>query len=219
MAGYSQGSHLPSEFNITAMVVPGVNLVVVQVMQWSDGSYLEDQDMWRLSGIFRDVYLYSTPEIHLRDVFATVQFDPDYNDAVLDIRIIAKNYSRLKSGFLSLNARLLDPSGQLVQEIEFARGLALGAEEEKSVSKSVIVSNPLKWSAEAPNLYTLLLLNGDGNIIEVERVSVGFRQVKVKGGVFTLNGVPIKLQGVNRHETDPDLGHAVHTHRCCRMLS
>ncbi len=74
MAGYSQASHLPSEFNITAMVVPGVNLVAVQVMQWSDGSYLEDQDMWRLSGIFRDVYLYSTPQIYLRDVFATVKF-------------------------------------------------------------------------------------------------------------------------------------------------
>ncbi len=137
-------------------------------------------------------------------------FNSDGKDAVLDIRVIVKNCSQLKSGFLSLNARLLDSNSLMVQEIEFDKALVLKPEEERCESRSIIVSNPFKWSAEAPNLYTLLLFNGAGKAaIEVERVSIGFRQVKVKGGVFTLNGVPIKLQGVNRHETDPDLGHAV----------
>jgi beta-galactosidase/beta-glucuronidase len=208
--GYSKGSHLPSEFNITAHLRAGENLLAVQVFQWSDGSYLEDQDMWRLSGIFRDVYLLATPGIHLRDARIVTRFDAAYRNAVLDLTAVVHSYTDAAAESYRVEARLLDPHGHLVAEQAMAAALP-PAGEEIALRAEMPVAQPAQWSAEEPNLYDLLLtlLAPDGAVLEVERFSVGFREVKVEGGRLLLNGVPITIQGVNRHDTHPDLGHAV----------
>lgn len=211
LAGYSQGAHMPAEFNITHLVRGERNWLAVQVLQWCDGSYLEDQDMWRLSGIFRDVHLAAVPDQHLRDVRLRTRLDAAYRDAGLEITVRLHNYARRPSGALRVSARLLDARGELVarQQVGSLPALAEGAELE--LCSEMAVSAPLLWSAEIPNLYSLLLIleNENGEPLEVERFTVGFRQIEIKDGVILVNGTPVKLQGVNRHETDPDDGHAV----------
>ena len=219
LAGYSQVPHLPAEFDITPLLHAGENQLAVQVFQWSDGTYLEDQDMWRLSGIFRDVYLVSVPQVHLRDARVRTSLDAAYRDAVLDVQVKIKNMSTRAAWPKALRAKLLDAAGAVVfdQPIQAAltggagRRSTIGSGEEATASLQVPVSAPRLWSAEDPYLYNLLLtLSGpDGKLQEVERIRVGFRQVEIKDGVFYVNGVAIKLQGVNRHETHPDTGHAV----------
>ncbi|MHB9022904.1 MAG: beta-galactosidase, LacZ type [Armatimonadota bacterium] len=211
MAGYSQGAHLPSEFNITALLRPGENVLAVQVFQWSDGAYLEDQDMWRMNGIFRDVYLTATPAVHLRDACTRTRFDADYRDAVLHLRTAITNYSTEPGGASRAVAQLLDDRGVLVAEQTIVDTLWLHAGEEITREIEMPIAAPRHWSAEEPYLYTLLisLYGPDGAVTEVERFAVGFRQVEVREGRLLLNGVSILLQGVNRHDTHPDLGHAV----------
>ena len=226
MVGYSQGAHVPAEFRLTPYVRSGANLLVVQVFQWSDGAYLEDQDMWRLNGIFRDVYLFATPSVHMRDVRVGAELDETYTDAVLNVSVALRNYGssalgglikalhELKGGASAgyrVSARLLDAAGAAVVEGEIGESISLDAGAEATLAASFSVKAPAKWSAEEPNLYTLLLTLADpaGSVQEVVRVNVGFRKVEIKQGVFYFNGVPIKLQGVNRHDTHPDLGHAV----------
>ncbi len=198
----------------------------MQVFQWSDGAYLEDQDMWRLNGIFRDVYLFATPAVHMRDVRVGVDLDETYTDAVLNVQVALRNYGGsafgglvkalhgLKGGTSAgyrVSARLLDAAGAAVLEGEIGESISLDAGAEATLKASFPVKAPAKWSAEEPNLYTLLLTLTDpaGSVQEVVRVNVGFRKVEIKQGVFYFNGVAIKLQGVNRHDTHPDLGHAV----------
>ncbi len=211
MVGYSQGSHLPSEFNVTSFVQEGLNSISVQVFQWSDGSYLEDQDMWRMSGIFRDVYLYSTPGIHLRDVHIRPELDPAYTDAVLNIKTWLKNYTAIASPGHSVVVHLYDPQGHLVLSEILASVPQMGNKEEIILEGQYPISAPDQWSAEEPLLYTLLveLKDEHGSTLEIESFPVGFRKVEVIKGVFHFNGKPVKLQGVNRHDTHPDLGHAV----------
>jgi beta-galactosidase/beta-glucuronidase len=210
MAGYSQVPHLPGEFDITALLHAGENLVAVEVFQWSDGSYLEDQDMWRMSGIFRDVYLVATPQVHVRDVRIRTELDADYRDAVLDLRVKVTNPAAHGSGNYHLSAKLLDGEDGVVFDQPVQNHLTNGGNE-AVLEARVAVKTPRLWSAEDPYLYRLLLtLTGpDGGVVEVERFNTGFRQVEIKDSVFYVNGVAIKLQGVNRHETHPDLGHAV----------
>ncbi len=209
--GYSQGSHLPSEFDLTAFIRPGENSLAVQVFQWSDGSYLEDQDMWRMSGIFRDVSLFSTPGVHLRDVYFRTSFDTAVQDALLNLDVKVINYTHVPVVANSVVARLYDDQNQMVVEQKVFERLALGTGEESTQSIEIPVKAPRKWSAEEPNLYTLVLFfYGPKNVLqEVERFSVGFRQIETHNGQVFLNGVPIRLKGVNRHDTHPDLGHAV----------
>lgn len=209
--GYSQGAHLPSEFNITPFIRPGNNILAVQVFQWSDGSYLEDQDMWRLSGIFRDVYLIATPGIHIRDVSIQTQLDTGYTHAVLGLKILLKNYTDQLAHGHAVSACLLDSEGYQIYEGQVGSTSDLEADQETVLEAQMPVQNVRLWSAEEPNLFNLLLelKKPDGSILEVQRYRVGFRQVEVKEGCFILNGIPIKLQGVNRHETHPDMGHAV----------
>lgn len=211
LAGYSQGAHLPAEFNITAQVRPGLNLVAVQVFQWSDGSYLEDQDMWRMSGIFRDVYLMATPSLHMRDVRIRALLDDHYTDGLLELSVALRNYSAQAALEHTVFARLLDRDGQVVFEQLAGATSAENSAPEMILEAEMPVSAPHKWSAEDPYLYILLLslLDGNGHLVEVEQFAVGFRKVEVREGVFLFNGIPVKLQGVNRHETHPDLGHAV----------
>ncbi|MCX7682708.1 MAG: DUF4981 domain-containing protein [Anaerolineae bacterium] len=209
MVGYSQDSRLPAEFNITPYVHPGENLLAVRVYRWSDGSYLEDQDMWFLSGIFRDVYLFATPQVHVRDFWVRTELDADYRDAMLRLRVNVRNYGEQDATGHTLEIALLDEEGQQVGET--ATEVAIGAGSETILELEQPVANPKKWSAEEPHLYTLLLTLKDqsNQVLEVQRCNVGFRQVEVKDGKILVNGVPVYFRGVNRHEHDPDRGHAV----------
>lgn len=210
--GFSKDSRTPAEFDITPYVKPGENLVAVEVLRWSDGSYLEDQDMWRLSGIFRDVYAYLAPEVRIRDFFVKTRFGEDYVDAVLEVLVKVRSYSREEKRGLAVELELLDADGRPVLErplVRFVGGVKPG--EEVYVTFQCEVKAPRKWCAEDPYLYSLLLtLKGhDGSVLEVIREFVGFRQVEVRDGRVLVNGKPVYLRGVNRHEIDPVRGYAV----------
>jgi beta-galactosidase/beta-glucuronidase len=209
--GYSQGSRLPAEFDITDYVRPGrENTLAVRVYRYSDGSYLEDQDFWRLSGIYRDVRLWSAPPVHVRDVFVQTELDEDYVNAVLKVRALVLNRSQANVKDCALAVVLADGEGNAVVDAS-APVEALSRGGEMSVDAALPVADPVKWSAEHPYLYTLLvtLSDGQGDVLQVERFRVGFRQIDVKDGQIHVNGVPVVLRGVNRHEHDPDTGHAV----------
>ena len=206
-AGYSQGSHVPSEFNITALLTPGHNTLMVQVYQWSDGSYLEDQDQWRLSGIFRDVSLIARPPVYVRDTRLRTTFGASLSDANLEIVTKVRSLGEA-GGENTLSAVLLDAFGAEVASETVGTAMPVPGEETVLTAK-MAVENPKLWSAEEPNLYTLLLtlFSASGERLTVERFAVGFRDIKIKDGQMLLNGAPITLCGVNRHDTHPDLGH------------
>lgn len=218
--GYSQDSRLPAEFDLTPYVHAGENVLAVRVYRWSDGSYLEDQDFWRLSGIYRDVYLVARPPLYLRDCVVTTTFDPTYQDATLRVRALLHNLGE-SAQRCALQARLFAADGSMVAGARYLihpeRGGALVAAAsveaggEADVELVHKLPKPRKWSAEEPYLYTLLLTLevGMGQILEATTIKVGFRQVEIRGGQLLLNGVPIRLGGVNRHEHDPQRGHAV----------
>ncbi|MFN2285065.1 MAG: glycoside hydrolase family 2 TIM barrel-domain containing protein, partial [Anaerolineae bacterium] len=206
LVGYSQDSRLPAEFNLTPYLRPGENTLAARVYRWSDGSYLEDQDFWRLSGIYRDVYLFATPAVHIRDFWAQTELDADYHDAVLKISADIANYGSVNIDGYTLEVQLFDAANRRITHHE-----SRITNHESSVTFSLPVINPLKWSAEHPNLYVLLLTLKDpaGNGLEVERCNVGFRKVEIKDGKILVNGAAVYFYGVNRHEHDPDTGHAV----------
>jgi len=209
--GFSKGSHMPAEFDITEHVKAGENLLAAQVFQWSDGSYLEDQDMWRLNGIFRDVYLTARPTLYVRDVEARAQLDERCADGEVALRLWVKNLGAATDKPWSAEASLLDPRGCIVRKAQLKLKAGPAPGRESILKADMSLAAPLQWSAEEPNLYTLLVECRDttGRVAEVLRQNVGFRRVEVKDGVFHFNGRPIKLQGVNRHDTHPDLGYAV----------
>ena len=212
--GYSQGSRTPAEFNITKYLRSGKNVLAAEVYRYSDGSYLEDQDTWRLSGIFRDVYLFSTPQVHLRDFFVRCDLDEKYQDASLMVTAKVSNWSDEDAASHTIEVCLLDADHKSVGKAPFMQGKLepVKAGEEAVIDfKKADVANPLKWTAETPNLYTVLLTLKDasGNIVEVERCNFGFRKIELKGGQMLVNGVPILIKGVNRHENDPDTGYYV----------
>ncbi|MBN1480082.1 DUF4981 domain-containing protein [candidate division KSB1 bacterium] len=204
--GYDQGSMTAAEFNITTKLRPGSNTLAVKVLRWSDGSYLEDQDMWRFSGIYRDVYLHSTPNIHIRDFYVKTDLDAHYQNARLAVDIDLEKYKDIKPDTVDLQALLLDVRADTVAQVsstaEFKNAPRL------STRLQMTIDNPLKWSAEKPNLYTLVLsLHGDKNaVIEFLTEKVGFRKLEIKNGLALINGVPIDFMGVNRHEHHPALG-------------
>jgi beta-galactosidase/beta-glucuronidase len=208
--GYSQGSHLHSEFNITEVLRTGENIVGVQVYQWSDGSYLEDQDKWRLSGIFRDVYLSASPEVQIRDAYVTTKFDSQYQHAALNLNIEWKNNAQRVSVSRKLRISLLDHTDRIVLDhIEEESSLHPG--EQRKEQFTFHVDKPRKWTAEDPYLYKLLLtiIDEDGIVEEVIKVNLGFRTVHIKKGQLFVNGKAIILKGVNRNEFDPQLGYVV----------
>jgi len=210
--GYSQGSRTPAEFNITGYLKKGSNVLAVQVYRWSDGSYMEDQDFWRLSGIYRDVYLFAAPKIHIRDFFVSTEFDEGYKEALLTVEAEVKNYSPEKSGEFTFRGLLFDENNNVVVELKNDKSSEkVSAGETVNLALSRKLSGPKKWSAEKPNLYKLVLIleNPQGRIIETLSANVGFREVKLINGQLTVNGRPIYIKGVNRHEHDPDTGHYV----------
>jgi len=211
--GYSQDSMTPAEFDITDYLVPGTNVLAAEVYRWSDGSYLEDQDMWRLSGIYRDVYLFSTPQVHLRDFWVRCDLDEQYEDATLYVTANVKNYSDITVGMHSVEITLLDANGTVVGTDPLMTGSlsSLMADEEGVIEMQAAVANPEKWTAETPYLYQVLLTlkNPASSVIEVERCKFGFREIDIVNAQLLVNGVPIYMKGVNRHEHDPDYGRAI----------
>jgi beta-galactosidase/beta-glucuronidase len=206
--GFSKGSRMPSQFDITDHIHEGTNVLAVRVMQWSDGSYIEDQDMWWLSGIFRDVYMTAAPQTHLYDYSIRTLFDSEYRDASLEVRLNLQSSNEAKEA-VRVELQLLDASGQAV-EGGYAEGVLTGGvleQEEASIFKFSIV-NPRKWSAEDPYLYKLLI-RVIGETTQVTSVRVGFRCVELRGGLLLVNGMPIKFKGVNRHDHHPDLGRTI----------
>ncbi|MRZ30223.1 beta-galactosidase subunit alpha, partial [Paeniclostridium sordellii] len=195
--GYSKGARIQSEFDITEYVRCGNNECTVRVYQWSDGTYLEDQDMWWLSGIFRDVELYTEPTHGVEDITVVTDLDEKYENAMLNVDLKFRNYDNQKVQF-----ELLDNNKQVIfEEI---------VEVKEILNFSKEVKSPLKWSAEEPNLYTLMIsVYKDGEVVQVIPQRVGFRKIELKGEVFTVNGVAIKFKGVNRHDYNPKNGRVV----------
>lgn len=211
--GYSQGSRTPAEFNVTPFVREGSNCLAVEVYRWSDGSYLECQDFWRLSGIFRNVTLFSTPCVHIRDFEVSCELDEAYRDAGIDVTAWIRNDADSAFWQPRVHMMLVDASGQPAAEpasVE-GRGVYIAPASETVVRMKARVVDPLKWSAETPHLYTLVLTLKDrqGNDLESVSCRTGFRKVEIRDGRLLLNGEPILIKGVNRHEHDPDTGHFV----------
>jgi len=208
--GYSQDSRLPAEFDLTPYIHPGENTLAARVYRWSDGSFLEDQDIWFLSGIFRDVYLVATPRVHVRDFWVQTELDAHYHDAVLKLRVHVKNYAETAAEGYQVEASLFDPDSQRM-DWNVAVPVQAKAGEEITLELARDIANPKKWDGEHPNLYVLLIQLKDarGNLLEVEQCRVGFRAVGIRDGKILVNGAPIYFRGVNRHEHDPVRGHAI----------
>ena len=197
--GYSEDSKLEAEFNLTKYLKPGKNLIAFQVFRWCDGTYLEDQDFLRACGVARDCYLYTRNKKYIQDIRITPDLDAQYKDATLDIAL-----KLIGNG--SVDLKLIDKAGK-----EIATSSVKGS---GNISTSMSISNPLKWTAETPNLYTLIATLKDGNkVSEVIPFKVGFRKIELKNSQVLVNGQPVLFKGVNRHEMDPDRGYFVSRER------
>jgi len=218
--GYSVNSRNAAEFDVTPYVKPGKNIVAVEVYRYSAGSYLEDQDMWRLSGIFRNVTLWTSPTTHIRDFFIKTDLDAQYSDATLEVVLKVRNYSDQPAPAATAAIELFDREGKAVPGAKAeAEVSGLGAGQEKVVTLTARVTHPAKWTAETPNLYTtVLVLKSGAQTLEILSSRTGFRKVEIKGPLFTINGVPVKLKGADRHEHWPETGHAVSEEQMIRDL-
>lgn len=204
--GYSQGSMTPHEFNVTKVLKLGENVITAKLYRYSDGSYLEDQDMWWLCGIYREVYLFAEPKLCLRDFYFKTDFDDSYTDSNVTLNMYINNYNNIR-GKMTATAKLIDSNnGEILlgtKETELSGG-------NEAVTFTETVKAPEKWSAETPNLYTLVMtIELDGKIICVKTYKVGFKKVEIKGEKIYYNGMPLMIKGVNRHDFDCDNGWAV----------
>lgn len=225
--GYSQDSRTPAKFNITKYLQAGENVVAAEVYRYSDGSYLECQDMWRLSGIFRDVYLVCRPTVHIRDYFAKAQLDDNYENGELTVDLELKNNSNVKQKPSQIEMKLFDrgdkntysllekifpPMAAVFSTVKFSSNEMIEAGETLKVTmKSPVIENVKKWTAETPNLYRLVLTSKDqkGRVLETMACNIGFRTVEFIDETLRVNGKYIYVKGVNRHEHDPDTGHYI----------
>jgi beta-galactosidase/beta-glucuronidase len=209
-AGYSQGSMTPAEFNITPFIKPGKNLIAAKVIRWSDGSYLEDQDFWRLSGIYRDVYLFARPALHIHDLSIQTDLDETYTNAKLNIAIDLVNHGAAVDKGSRIVYKLYDAGGNLIDMDDQTINKTNSNNGGFSISFMRSIENPLKWTAETPNLYTISVeLYKDGNVLEALASKIGFREVEIKNGQVLVNGEAVYFKGVNRHEFEPDNGRAI----------
>jgi beta-galactosidase len=206
--GYSQGSMTPAEFNITKYIHTGKNILAVKVIRWSDGSYLEDQDFWRLSGVYRDVYLIARPKVYLMDFHVMTDLDKDYRDADLKINFKLYNAGSKKAKGASINIRLEGFGSKLAESIPIPK---IKKNQSKAVSFSKKIKHPKQWSAEMPNLYllTLELIDKNERVMEVMSRKIGFREVEITNGQLLVNGRAPYFKGVDRHEIQPDAGRVV----------
>ncbi len=209
--GFNEGANEPAEYDVTKYLKPGKNLIAVNVYKYSAGTYLEDQDFWRLAGIFRDVYLFATPKVHLRDFYVTTDLDKDYRDATITIAADIANYSTPNQSGYSVRGTLFDSNHQPVIQNMVSKPVKVDSQKTQTVNISSAITNPAKWSSEKPNLYhlTLELINTEGKTIEILSSRIGFKKVEVKHQALYVNGVPVKLNGTNSHMQHPDLGHAM----------
>ncbi|MDR2920027.1 MAG: DUF4981 domain-containing protein [Tannerella sp.] len=197
--GYSEDSKLEAEFNLTSYLKPGKNLIAFQVFRWCDGSYLEDQDFFRLSGVGRDCYLYARNKQYIRDIHVTPDLDTQYKDGSLHIVVQMQ-------GSGTVDFELKDPAGNSVASTQ-VKGSG-------KLSTDMQVNDPAKWTAETPNLYRLTATLKQGNkVLEVIPVNVGFRKIEIKNAQVLVNGQPVLFKGVNRHEMDPDKGYVISRER------
>jgi beta-galactosidase len=208
--GYSEDAKTPVEFDVTGKLKDGENTLAMEVYRWCDGSYLEDQDFFRLSGIERDVYLYATPNVYVNDYFVKTDLINNYSDGILSVSVDLKNeIPGLKSGDYSVLLTLRDVNNQV-----------MGSGKQKAVINNmgaaqvlfnVQVKAPLKWTAETPDLYQLLITLVDKSGKETEAITskIGFRKVEILAGKLCINGKPIYIKGVNRHEHDEITGHVI----------
>ncbi len=208
--GYSEGSMTPAEFDLTTYVTTGENELAVEVIRWSDATYLEDQDFWDLSGIYRDVLLYAQPKLHIWDFQVRTDLDESYDNADLSIAITVKNTSSKSNQPHTVNFKLLDATGIVV--FEDKKGMSKSkAAVQSALQLTKLVENPQLWSAEEPNLYTLQISLVDNNGVVSQKINekIGFKEVEMKNGQLLFNGKAIIIRGVNRHDTDPINGRAV----------
>ena len=201
--GYSEDSKVAAEFDITKYITPGKeNLIAMQVMRWCDGSWNEDQDFWRLCGIARECYLYARPQVRIDDLFITPDLENDYKDGKLDVKL-----SAWKADGKHVKVVLKDADGSVATSKETSI-------EKDGAKVTLEVKNPKKWTAETPNLYNLYVSLYDGEkLIECIPQRVGFRRVEIKNQQLLVNGQPILIKGVDRHELDPDGGYVVSVDR------
>ncbi|MEI5685519.1 glycoside hydrolase family 2 TIM barrel-domain containing protein [Sphingomonas kyungheensis] len=200
--GYSEDSKLPSDFDVTRWIRPGKNVVAIQVIRWSDGSYLEDQDFWRVSGIERSVYLVAALKLRARDVFVHAGLDAAYRDGLLAVEVAVT-----PGNAASVRMVLLDGERPVLTQTQ---PLAASTRE-RPVTLRGTVPAVRPWTAETPQLYTLVteVLDARGALLQSTARAIGFRTVAMLGGQVTVNGKPITIRGVNRHEHDPETFHVV----------
>lgn len=201
--GYSEDSKLPSEFDLDQYLRAGRNSIAIRVYRWSDGSYLEDQDFWRVSGIEREVFLMATPKTWVRDVFARAGLDSRYRDGTLDVELdITSSRERMTSRIVLLDGE---------REVLTRESGIPPANHDRTVRLSGTVPGVRQWSAETPHLYQLLveLVDAKGRVIQSTLRRIGFRTVEIKEGLVMVNGRPIYIRGVNRHEHDPETFHVI----------
>jgi beta-galactosidase len=200
--GYAEDSKLPSEFDVTAFVKPGTNVIAIEVYRWSDGSYLEDQDFWRVSGIERSVWLMAAPRARVRDIFAKATLDKAYRDGrlALDLELTGGAAGRVRTVLLD------DATAILTRETKVGAGAG-----PRRLSIAASLPAIRHWTAETPNLYTLVteLLAADGSVVQSTATKIGFRTVEIRDGQVMVNGRAIRIRGVNRHEHDPDTFHVI----------
>ena len=207
--GYSQGSKLPSEFNITKAAKPGKNTIAFQIFRWTDGSYLECQDFFRISGIERDVFIYAQPKLRIQDFEVTSVLNKGYENGVFELTIDLKNHTS-KNKNISISYEVSsDKDGKVISSEE--KKVKINKSSDTSTTFEATIPNVKPWSAEHPNLYTLIIETKDseGKTIEVTNRKIGFRSVEIKNGLLLVNGQRITLKGVNTQETDPETGHVM----------
>lgn len=215
--GYSEDSFSPAEFDITDFVVSGKNSVSVQVFRWSDGSFIEDQDFLRLSGIFRDVFIYRTPNVHIRDFEVITNLDENYKNGELSVNFNLLSHTN-ENRIFSISSMIFDNDWNLVSKMDgdgdFTENYSY---KDKGIQTnfylSMGVENPKKWSSEEPNLYNLIIILKNDTYKETQVIHkrIGFRKFEMKGNQMLLNGKSILFKGVNRHETSPVSGRAIST--------
>lgn len=205
--GMSKVSKSPAEFNITRFLKKGQNLLAVQVFRWHDGSYLEDQDFWRISGIERDVFLYSLPQLTVWDFFLKADLDSRYVNGVFNAAVDLRQFSGNQTKSATLMVQLLDKEGRQVYSSQ--RDVSLNADSLTTVNFSGTVAHPLKWSDEHPDLYDCLITLKDrtGKPLGITGAKLGFRKVEIRNSQLLINGIPIYVKGVDRHEHDEVNGH------------
>ena len=211
--GYSEDSKVAAEFDITKFIIPGKeNLIAMQIMRWCDGSWNEDQDFWRFCGIARECYLYARPQAHIEDVFITPDLVNNYTDGKLSIKLTAPD-----AAGKTCKLQLFDPTGKDVAPKQVG---ALEIDKKGVGTAEFLVPNPQKWTAETPNLYNLYISLYDGSkLLECIPQRVGFRKVEIKNQQLLVNGQPILIKGVDRHELDPDGGYVVSVDRMIQDIT